>query len=65
MTQDNEQADEKELHRQNVTVLVFVAVLAMLGIWLVNAFMAHKKLEECFESGRRNCMLIDMNDPPK
>lgn len=52
--------DDSEIQRQNIVALVFVAVLAVFGIWLVHAYRTHLMLQTCFESGRRNCAPLEL-----
>ncbi len=39
--------------------LVFFVVVVGIGIWLVNAMVDHRKLDDCLATGRRNCAPID------
>jgi hypothetical protein len=57
----NEEPDDDSVRtRKNVTVAIVLALLVLVGVWLVSAFRSYVKTEECFEAGRRNCMPIDL-----
>jgi hypothetical protein len=39
----------------NLAAAAFLLALAIAVIWVVMALDAHRKLENCLNSGRRNC----------
>lgn len=43
----------------NLIVGVFIAALLIAGVWIFNAIDASRKAQECLESGRRTCAIID------
>ena len=43
----------------NVIVVAFVLALLFAGVWLFNAISASQKAQECLESRRRNCAIIE------
>lgn len=43
----------------NVIVAALLALLIGGGIWLANSLAEARRAQECFESGRRNCRIID------
>ena len=59
METPSEDEHYRELQRQNMRVLVIVVLLIVFGAWLVDAWKKQIKLEECFESGQRNCLPAD------
>jgi len=70
MTQKPPEADrpsEEEDERDRRATNIFLAVAAILivggGIWLVNAMADSRKAQLCMESGRRNCIPLDV--PPR
>lgn len=56
------QAQEEEGRRrtrQNLFVLMLLALLLVLGLWLYTELRAYLKVEACIEAGYRNCGMID------
>ena len=57
----------KSHERDRRATNIFLAVAAILivggGIWLVNAMADSRKAQLCMESGRRNCIPLDV--PPR
>jgi cytochrome oxidase assembly protein ShyY1 len=51
---DDDEDDERR-RRNNVLVLAVTAIIVVLGIWLVNKFIDMRNVQNCLESGRRNC----------
>jgi len=43
----------------NLIVGAFLAALLIAGVWLFNAISASQKAQECLESRRRNCAIIE------
>ncbi len=60
MAGDDEQETEAERRTANIVLAVVAVVLIGAGIWLVNALIDARKLQQCFESGRRNCAPIQV-----
>jgi hypothetical protein len=54
--------DEPESERDRRTANIVLAVAFVLvvgaGMWLVNALMESRKLDDCIAQGRRNCAPI-------
>ena len=52
-------------HRAKVNLIggLAIAVLVLVALVTVKLFYDHEKLENCINSGRRNC--IDLNVPPR
>lgn len=59
---DNHDADEDERDRRATNIFLAVAGILVVGggLWLVNAMVDSRNAQLCFESGRRNCNLIDV-----
>jgi hypothetical protein len=50
--------DERDRRVTNIFLLVFFAVIVGSGIWLVNAMVDQKAMDDCVAQGRRNCAPI-------
>ena len=52
-------------HRAKVNLIagLGIAVLVLIAFATVKLFYDHEKMEDCINSGRRNC--IDLNIPPR
>ena len=59
---DDEHESEAERRRSNLILLLVAAAIVAVGVWLVNWLIDQRKLEECLESGRRNCVPINTQD---
>jgi hypothetical protein len=59
---DDEHESEAERRRSNLILLLVAAGIVVVGVWLVNWLIDQRKLEECLESGRRNCVPINTQD---
>ena len=51
--------DESTRGRNNMLFLVAAVLLVLAGIWLVNKMIDLRNLQNCLESGRRNCAPIE------
>jgi hypothetical protein len=59
MTQpDDHEPTEAERRRTNLMLLAVAVVVVVLGVYLVNWMIDQRKLQECLQSGRRNCAPI-------
>ena len=60
MSEPDEPAEESEdrQHRVfvNLATAVAVLLLAIAAFWLMRTLDEHRKLENCLNSGRRDCM---------
>lgn len=54
---DQEQEGDRTL--ANIVLAVGFVVLVGGGIWLANAMIDARKMDECLSSGRRNCNPIE------
>jgi hypothetical protein len=41
-------------------LLVFFLVIAGIGVWLVNAMISHRQIDDCLAQGRRDCGRIEV-----
>jgi hypothetical protein len=55
----DEAQDERERRTGNILLLVCFAAVVGAGIWLVNAMVDQRKLDDCLAQGRRNCAPIE------
>ncbi len=55
--------EEEGRSRANVAALIAIVVLALLGYWAFTAIDRQRKLQNCLDEGRRNC--IEIVSPPK
>jgi hypothetical protein len=51
--------DERDRRVTNIFLAVFFVVIVGSGIWLVNAMVDQKAMDDCLAQGRRNCAPID------
>jgi flagellar basal body-associated protein FliL len=56
---DDQEPTEEERRRSNLILLIVAVVVVVLGVYLVNWLVEQRKLQECLESGRRNCAPIE------
>jgi hypothetical protein len=47
--------DESARRTNNIVIGVFVAAVIGIGIWLVDALLEQRRLDDCAAQGRRNC----------
>jgi hypothetical protein len=52
--------DERDRKVTNIFLLVFFVVVVGLGIWLVNALVEQRNIDNCVAQGRRNCAPIEV-----
>ncbi|HEX4765462.1 MAG TPA: hypothetical protein VH414_04205 [Lichenihabitans sp.] len=51
-------------NRGNVAALVAVALVAAALFWTVSAFQKHNALQNCIDSGRRDCIATPDGSQP-
>jgi hypothetical protein len=54
-----EDEDERDRRVANIFLAVFFVLIVGGGIWLVNAMVAQRDLDNCVAQGRRNCAPIE------
>jgi len=52
---DHPEEEERDRRATNIFLAVIFLVIVGLGLWLVNAMVAQKTLDDCISQGRRNC----------
>lgn len=57
-TRENEGESERDRWLANVVLLAFFVILVGGGIWLTNAMLDQRALDDCLAQGRRNCAPI-------
>ena len=60
---ESEPETEAERRRGNIVLLLVFAVVVGIGVWLVNALVDARNVDECLAQRRPNCMPIDV--PPR
>jgi flagellar biogenesis protein FliO len=61
MPEPNRSDDEEDQvrSRNNLLFLVVAVLIVVAGIWLVNKMIDLRNMQNCLESGRRNCAPIE------
>ena len=59
----NAHETEAERRRNNIVLLVFFAVIVGIGVWLVNALIDARRIDDCIAQRRPNCMPVEA--PPR
>jgi len=59
---DDRPPTEEERRRSNLILLLVAVGVVVIGVWLVNWLIDQRKLQECLESGRHNCVPINTQD---
>jgi hypothetical protein len=52
---DEDEEDEGDRRVSNLVIGLFVVVLIALGVWLVDALLEQRRIDDCVAQGRRNC----------
>jgi hypothetical protein len=50
---------ERQRRLGNFVILGFFLVIVGIGVWLANAMIDYRKVDDCLAQGRRNCAPID------
>jgi hypothetical protein len=56
----NDPDDEADRTTSNIVLAVVFVLVVGGGVWLVNALVDQRKIQDCVAQGRRNCAPIDM-----
>ena len=51
--------DERDRRSTNIFLAVFFVAIVGAGLWLVNAMVAQRDIDNCVAQGRRNCVPIE------
>ncbi len=55
---DDEPDEERDRRVTNIFLVVFFVLVVGAGVWLVNAMLAQREIDNCLAQGRRNCAPI-------
>ena len=58
--QEDDVESERDRRFANVVILAFFLVVVGAGVWLANAMIDYRKIDDCLAQGRRNCAPIDV-----
>jgi hypothetical protein len=59
-----DEADERVRMQQNLAVLAAIAVLLLLGVWIIDGLQRYTRTLACIETGHRVCATLDVNNLP-
>ena len=51
---------ERDRRTANFVIVAFFLVVVGAGIWLVNAMVEQRAIDDCVGQGRRNCVPIEV-----
>ncbi len=51
---------EAERRRNNIYLALFAVLVTGIGVWLINALVDARKVDDCIASGHRHCRMIDV-----
>jgi hypothetical protein len=51
--------EARDRRAANIFLLVAAVVLVGIGVWLANAMVDARRIDDCMSSGRRNCNPIE------
>ena len=54
---------ERDRRLANIVLLAAFIIVAGIGVWLVNAMLDARAIDDCVAQGRRNCAPIEV--PPR
>lgn len=60
---DDDEEDESDRRTNNIVIGMFVAAVIGIGIWLVDALLEQRRLDDCAAQGRRNCAPVTARSP--
>jgi hypothetical protein len=63
--QPETEADYRHRMKMNLLGLAVTIVLMVVGAWLVTTLADIQKSQDCYLSGRRNCMPIPLHNPTR
>lgn len=57
---DGDGDDEGDRWVTNIVVALLAVAIVAIGIWLVNALLEQRRLDDCAAQGRRNCVPLSV-----
>lgn len=60
-----EKESDAERRRGNLALLVFFVVLVGIGLWLVNALLDARRIDDCIAQRASNCSAIEVPPPQR
>ena len=51
---------ENERRRGNIALLILFAAIVGIGLWLAQAMMEQRAIDDCAAQGRRNCAPVEL-----
>lgn len=58
--EEDGEEDESSRRRTNITLGLAVIAVVAIGIWLVNALLEQRRIDNCMAQGRRNCGQVEV-----
>jgi hypothetical protein len=55
-----EKESDDERRRANLVLLVFFVIIVGIGVWLVNAMIDARRIDDCIAQRLRNCNPIEV-----
>jgi cytoskeletal protein RodZ len=49
----------------NLVLLVFFVIIVAIGVWLVNAMVDARRIDDCISQNLRNCNPIEVPPPQR
>lgn len=57
---DDDDEDEGDRRITNIVIGIFGVAVIGIGIWLVDALLEQRRMDDCAAQGRRNCAPVTM-----
>jgi hypothetical protein len=58
--QEEPPESESDRRRGNIALLVIFALIVAIGLWLAQAMVEQRAIDDCAAQGRRNCAPLDV-----
>ena len=59
----DDEEDEGDRRLTNIVIAIVLVAIIGAGVWLVNALLEQRRIDDCLAQGRRNCAPITA--PPR
>jgi hypothetical protein len=56
---DRHADSERDRRIGNAVILAFFLVVVGIGVWLANAMIDYRRIDDCLAQGRRNCAPVE------